>query len=60
LIRWGGGLPPHFWQKKSRKPLNDFLLGGAADRRLVFGFESSGQVGPMMERLANWNFTVPF
>ena len=29
--------------------LNGFLLGGAADGRLVFSFESSGQVGPMME-----------
>ena len=26
--------------------LNDFLLGGAAGGRLVFSFESSGQVGP--------------
>ena len=36
------------WHKKSRKPFNDFLLGGAAGGRLVFSFESSGQVGPMM------------
>ena len=38
------------WHKKSRKPFKDFLLGGAAGGRLVFSFESSGQVGPMMMR----------
>jgi hypothetical protein len=29
--------------------LNNFLLGGAVGGRLVFSFESSGQVGPMIE-----------
>ena len=24
---WGGVLPPHFGQKKSRRPFSDFLLG---------------------------------
>ena len=28
--------------RKSRKPFHDFLLGGAADGRLVFSFENSG------------------
>ena len=46
---WGGVLPPHFGQKKSRRPFSDFLLGGAAGGRLVFSFESSGQGGPMMK-----------
>ena len=32
-------------KRKSRKPFHDFLLGGAAGRRLVFSFESSGQGG---------------
>ena len=45
----GGVLPPHFGQKKSRRPFSDFLLGGAAGGRLVFSFESSGQGGPMMK-----------
>lgn len=35
--------------KKSREPVKDFLLGGAAGGRLVFSFESSGQGGPMMK-----------
>ena len=54
LIGWGGGLPPHFGQKKSRKTVSDFLLGDAASGRRVFSFESWGQVGPMMGKLANW------
>ena len=41
------GLLSEKWHKKSRKPVKDFLLGGAADGRLVFCFESSGQVGSM-------------
>ena len=35
-----------FQNRKSRKPLNDFLLGGTAGGRLVFSFENSGQGGP--------------
>lgn len=31
------------------------LVGG-----WLFSFKSSGQVGPMTERLENWDFTVPF
>jgi len=27
LVGWGGVLPPHFGQKKSRRPFSDFLLG---------------------------------
>ncbi len=27
LDGWGGVLPPHFGQKKSRRPFSDFLLG---------------------------------
>jgi len=42
-------------KKRAGNLFQDFLLGGAAGGRLVFSFESSGQVGPMMERLANWN-----
>ena len=34
--------------RKAGNLLQDFLLGGAADRQRVFSFESSGQVGPMM------------
>jgi len=41
-----------FWAKEKQETVSDFLLGGAAGGRLVFSFESSGQVGPMMERLA--------
>ena len=28
---WGGVLPPHFGQKKSRRPFSDFLLGMPLD-----------------------------
>ena len=35
--------------KKSSKSFSDLLLSLAADGRLVFSFESSGQVAPMME-----------
>ncbi|RHV85890.1 hypothetical protein DXA97_14945 [Clostridium sp. OF09-36] len=34
--------------KRAGNLFQDFLLGGAAGGRLVFSFESSGQVGPMM------------
>jgi hypothetical protein len=44
-----------FLIQEKQETVSDFLLGGAAGGRLVFSFESSGQVGPMMERLANWN-----
>lgn len=44
---WGGVLPPHFGQKKSRRPFSDFLLGMPLCERRIFSFESSGQVVPM-------------
>ena len=33
---WGGVLPPHFGQKKSRRPFSDFLLGVPLYGRRVF------------------------
>ena len=39
------------WHKKSRKPFKNFLLGGAAGGRLVFSFESLGQVYPNKKSL---------
>ena len=44
---WGGVLPPHFGQKKSRQPFSDFLLGVPLCGRRVFSCKSSGQVDPM-------------
>ena len=44
---WVGVLPPHFGQKKSRRPFSDFLLGVPLCKRRVFSCESSGQVDPM-------------
>ena len=44
---WGGVLPPHFGQKKSRQPFSDFLLGVPLCRRRVFSCKSSGQIDPM-------------
>ena len=44
---WGGVLPPHFGQKKSRRPFSDFLLGVPLYGRRVFSYKSSGQVDPM-------------
>ena len=44
---WGGVLPPHFGQKKSRQPFSDFLLGVPLCGRRVFNCKSSGQVDPM-------------
>ena len=41
---WGGVLPPHFGQKKSRRPFSDFLLGVPLCGRRVFNCKSSGQV----------------
>ena len=35
-------------RKKAGDLFSDFLLGGAAGGRLVFSFESLGQVDPMM------------
>ena len=35
-------------KKRAGNLFQDFLLGGAAGGRLVFGFESSGQDGPMI------------
>ena len=42
-----GVLPPHFGQKKSRRPFSDFLLGVPLYGRRVFSCESSGQIDPM-------------
>ena len=44
---WGGVLPPHFGQKKSRRPFSDFLLGAPLCWRRVFSCKSSGQADPM-------------
>ena len=44
---WGGVLPPHFGQKKSRQPFSDFLLGVPLCGRRVFSCKSSGQIDPM-------------
>ena len=44
---WGGVLPPHFGQKKSRRPFSDFLLGVPLCGRRVLSCKSSGQVDPM-------------
>ena len=38
--------------------LNDFLLGGAAGGRLVFSFESSSQVDPMMDSTINGKLSL--
>ena len=45
---------PASGHKKSREPLSRFPARWCRRWRLVFSFESSGQVGSMMERLANW------
>ena len=47
---WGGVLPPHFGQKKSRRPFSDFLLGVPLCGRRVFSCKSSGQVDPMYKK----------
>ena len=39
--------------KKSSKSFSDLLLSLAADGRWIFSFESSGQVGPMMDSTIN-------
>ena len=39
---WGGALPPHFGQKKSRQPFSDFLLGVPLCGRRIFSCKSSG------------------
>ena len=44
---WGGVLPPHFGQKKSRRPFSDFLLGVPLYGWRVFSCKSLGQVDPM-------------
>ena len=49
-VFWGGSLPPHFWQKKSRRSFLDFLLGVPLCRWRVFSCESSGQVDPMYKK----------
>ena len=48
---WGGVLPPHFGQKKSRQPFSDFLLGVPLCGRRVFSCKSSGQVGAVDKSL---------
>ena len=48
---WGGALPPHFGQKKSRRPFSDFLLGAPLCWRRVFNCKSSGQVGAVDKSL---------
>ena len=61
VVNWmGWWFATSFWVKEKQETVSDFLLGGATGGRLVFSFESSGQVGPMMERLENWDFTAPF
>ncbi|MBC8628102.1 hypothetical protein H8712_05650 [Blautia stercoris] len=49
---------PASGQRKSRKPFHDFLLGGAAGGRLVFSFESSSQVDPMMDSTINGKLSL--
>ena len=49
---------PASGQRKSRKPFNDFLLGGAAGGRLVFGCKGSGQRGPKGDSLINGNLSM--
>ncbi|KAA8500927.1 hypothetical protein FNY66_10765 [Mediterraneibacter catenae] len=44
--------------KRAGNLFQDFLLGGAAGGRLVFSFESSGQVGPMMDSTINFYFPL--
>ena len=39
--------------EKSSKSFSDLLLSLAADGRWIFSFESSGQVGPMMDSTIN-------
>ena len=39
--------PPHFGQKKSRRPFSDSLLGVPLCGRRVFSCKSSGKVDPM-------------
>ena len=48
-------LSPGVRAKKKQETVSDFLPGGAAGGRLVFSFESSGQVGPMMDSSINWD-----
>ena len=43
----------HPGKEKAGNLSQDFLPDGAADRRLLFSFESSGQVGPKMDRTIN-------
>ena len=46
--------------KRAGNLFQDFLLGGAAGGWRLFSFESSGQGGPMMVRLANLDFSVDY
>ena len=43
---WGGVLPPHFGQKKSRRPFSDFLLGVPLCGRRVFSCDKFGTICP--------------
>jgi hypothetical protein len=51
----GDLLSPGARVKKKQETVSDFLPGGAAGGRLVFSFESSGQIGPMLDGSINWN-----
>ena len=55
VVNWmGWRFTTSFWAKEKQETVSDFLLGDAASGRRVFSFESWGQVGPMMGKLANW------
>ena len=41
---WGGVLPPHFGQKKSRQPFSDFLLGVPLYGRRIFSCKVRGKL----------------
>ena len=45
-------------KEKSSKSFSDLLLSLAADGRWIFSFESSGQVGPMMDSTINSCFPL--
>ena len=51
-------LSPGVRAKKKQEPFHDFLLGGAAGGRLVFSFESSSQVDPMMDSTINGKLSL--
>ena len=53
---WGGVLPPHFGQKKSRRPFSDFLLG----MPLGGGYLVVKVRGKLTRcrKIAKWNFKL--